>query len=139
MARARERYCAYVSTWSRDTDCSPERRRTLQGVTLAALVQIRGLRRAEREPVSLRLLEDRRRAALVRRGLHAREKRVHRVLRAVEGPLLILIDRLHGARELLGLARELLIRLVHRERERGDHVAVRSEERRVGKECRSRW
>src|SRR5438105_1155293 len=29
MARARTRYCAYDSTWSRGTDCSPERRRTM--------------------------------------------------------------------------------------------------------------
>src|SRR6266550_4498229 len=117
MARARVRYCAYVSTWSRDAQrqraVEQLVQRLLQGVPLPTLAQVRGLRGSEREPVGLGHRQDRRRAAaLVSRGLHAREKGEHGDLRAVEGPLLVLVDRLHGARELLRLARELLIRLV---------------------------
>src|SRR5436309_3490708 len=82
---------------------------------------------------TLRRNSSRRRAALVGRGLRAREKGEHGDLRAVEGPLLILIDRLHGARELLRFARELLIGLVDGERKRGDHVAIRH---RTGREQR---
>jgi len=99
--------------------------RFLEGVSLAALGEVRGLRDSEREPVGLHHLQDRRRAALVRRGLDAREKGVHGDLCAVEGSLLVLVDRLHAAREFLGFAHAFLIRLVDGERERCDHVVLR--------------
>src|SRR3989449_8778778 len=62
--------------------------RFFQGVPLAALGQVRGLRDSERESLALRRLQDRRRPALIGGGLDAREKGVHGDLRAVERPLL---------------------------------------------------
>src|SRR5207302_10433208 len=96
----------------------------LESVALAALGQVRRFRRRERQSLGFDGVLNRRRPALVRRRLEAREQGVHRDLGAVDRPFLKLIDRLHAAGQFLGLARELLVGLVHGEGERRDHIAV---------------
>src|SRR6266699_780855 len=95
-----------------------------QSTALAALGQVRRFGRRERQSLGLGGLLNRPRPALVRRRLEGREQGVHRGLDAVDRPLLKLIDRLHAAGQLLGLARELLVGLVHGEGERRDHIAL---------------
>ena len=98
----------------------------LETVPLPAFGEVGRLGRRERQPLGLRRLLDRRRpATLVRRRLEAGKEGVHGDLRAVDRPLLKLVDRLHGRGQLLRLARQLLVGLVHGEREGRDHVAVR--------------
>src|SRR5207247_11109334 len=96
-----------------------------RGLDVAPLLAVREIARLQRGQGHTQIPRRARDAwrALPRRRRDPGEEDVHRGGGTVERALLELVDRLDGARELLGLARQLLVGLVHGEGERCGHVA----------------